>query len=72
MALTISELQVQREQVVRDLTAMRRVRYADREVEYRETGDLERALDRIDREIAAAQSSGGGRVFVLQTGRGLG
>lgn len=66
--MTLSELQAQRDVILKDI-AIARVQVADRAVDY--VIDKERALNRLDQEIAKATMPAASRVFTIQTKRGL-
>lgn len=68
--MTINELQVQREAILKQMAAPESLSSGDKSIRNRQQGDLEAALQRIDAEIAALQSPQP-RNFVIQTNRGL-
>ena len=70
MALTLEQLQAQREDVLTSMRAESRIECSDRGVTYKPQAELEAALQRIDAEIAAMQSPQS-RQFTIQTSRGL-
>ncbi|MEZ5398617.1 MAG: hypothetical protein R2729_03045 [Bryobacteraceae bacterium] len=67
MALTLSELQARRDDIVKSAGITKQT-FGDRSVEY---GDAVRALAVIDREIATLSAPQESRVFTVQTKRGL-
>lgn len=71
MALTLDQLQKQRDQLVAEIGSESHVTLADgSSASYKPQADIEEALMRIDREIAALQSPQS-RQFTIQTNRGL-
>ena len=68
---TLSELQAQRDEILKAMSLPKSQQFGERSVTFRDAADLEKALLRIDREIAAAQSANASGVFVVSTGRGL-
>jgi hypothetical protein len=68
---TLAELQEQREAVLTQMSQAQSVAIEGRSLTNRSQADLEAALRRIDREIAALSSSSSSRVFVVQSERGI-
>lgn len=70
MALTLAELQAQRDDIVEEMGKPISVHYDNRGVTRRPQAELEAALARIDSEISRLQNSQA-RQFTIQTSRGL-
>jgi len=70
MALTLEQLQAQRDELIADMSKPSRIEFSDRGVTNRPQGELDAALQRIDAEIAKLQSPQS-RQFVIQTSRGI-
>lgn len=68
---TLAELQAQREAVLKQMSQAQSVSIEGRSVTNRGQADLEAALKRIDREIAALSSPSSSRVFTVQSDRGI-
>lgn len=73
MALTITQLQAGRDALVTALSnGISRVKFPDgREMEYKSTDDLQKAITQIDAEILKASGSPGGRMSFGRHSRGL-
>lgn len=71
MALTLEQLQEERDALLEQMgKGYNRIQFQDRALDYRPQAELEEALKRIDREIAALQSPQS-RQFTIQTNRGI-
>jgi hypothetical protein len=70
MALTLEQLQAQRDKTIQEMSLESRVDFSDRGITRRSQEELEAALRRIDTEIAALQSPQS-RQFTIQTSRGI-
>lgn len=70
MALTLEQLQAERDKIVDAMGHPINVQFSDRSVTQRSQADLEAALKRVDAEIAKLQSPQA-RQFTIQTSRGL-
>ncbi len=70
MALTLDQLQEQRDKLITEMAQPQEIHFAERGVTRRPQADLEKALRLVDAEIGALQG-GQGRVFTIQTSRGL-
>jgi hypothetical protein len=66
---TLADLQTQRGNIIAEM-GMPDVQFAERSVKRRPQAELEEALKRLDREIAAVQSPQS-RQFTIQTSRGI-
>ena len=72
MALTLDQLQKQRDDVIADMgKGESRVEFEGRGLTYRTQAESEAALQRIDAEIAKLQSPSQSRQFTVKTSRGL-
>ena len=70
MALTLEQLQAQREKILTDMGNTAQVQFGDRSVTHRPQAEMDAALQRVDAEIAKLQSPQS-RQFTVQTSRGL-
>jgi hypothetical protein len=71
MALTLDQLQAERDALLEIIgKGIRRIQFSDRLLEYETQAEMEAAVQRIDREIAALQSPKS-RQFTIQTNRGI-
>jgi hypothetical protein len=70
MALTLEQLQEQRDKILEEMGRPINVQFSDRSVTYRAQEDLDGALKRVDAEIARLQSPQA-KQFTIQTKRGI-
>lgn len=70
MALTLDQLQQQRDAIVTEMGLASQVQFEGRGITRRPQAELESALRKIDGEIAKLQSSQT-TVFTIQTSRGI-
>ncbi len=70
MALTVEQLQAQRDEIVAQMSAPQQVAFKGRSETLRPQAELEAALRRVDAEIARLQAPQD-RQFTVQTKRGL-
>ena len=70
MALTIEQLQAQRDQAILAMASPEKVEFKDRAVTNRAPGDLLTTIYRLDKEIAQLRSPQD-KTFVIQTKRGI-
>ena len=70
MALTLEQLQAQREKILCDMGNTAQVQFGDMSVTHRPQAEMDAALQRIDAEIAALQSPQS-KQFTVKTSRGL-
>lgn len=70
MALTLEQLQAERDKILDAMGHPINVQFSDRSITYRAQADLEAALKRVDAEIAKLQSPQS-RQFTIQTNRGI-
>ncbi|MCX6619990.1 MAG: hypothetical protein NTY38_02700 [Acidobacteria bacterium] len=70
MALTVGQLQTQRDAILDEMGKASHVEYGERRITRRPQDELDAALMRIDSEIAALQSLRA-RLFTIQTSRGI-
>jgi hypothetical protein len=69
---TVSELKTRREALLTSrASGVARVSYDGRTVEYRSLAEIDRAIDALDREIAAAEGRPIVRQLRVTTGKGL-
>ena len=70
MALTLEQLQAQREKILGEMGGLQSLAFGDKNITYRPQQDLDAALARVDAEIAKLQSPQN-RQFTITTSRGL-
>jgi hypothetical protein len=70
MALTLAQLQAQREKILSGMGNAAQVQFSGGSVTHRPQAEMEAALQRVDAEIAALQSPQS-RQFAVRTSRGL-
>lgn len=70
MALTLEQLQAQRDKIITEMSRPIEVQMGDRLIRHRPQPDLESALRAVDAEIAALGSAPS-RQFTIKTSRGL-
>jgi len=70
MALTLEQLQAQRDKILGEMGNASNLQFGDRSVTYRPQAELEAALRRVSAEIAKLQSPQS-RQFTIQTSRGI-
>jgi hypothetical protein len=69
--MTLSDLQAKRELLVQRISdAVKRTTMGDRSVEYATVNEMERALQLLDSEIAAASSTRTSRVVLVKHSNG--
>jgi 5-enolpyruvylshikimate-3-phosphate synthase len=69
MALTLAQLQAQRDEILSEMGGAQAVTFGDKSVTRRPQQDLDAALARVDAEIASLSPQS--RQFKIQTSRGL-
>ena len=69
--MTLSELQEQREQLLKRLTGTRSVTVEGRSVTYDGPSEVVHALREFDKQIASATTPNESRVFTIQSNRGI-
>ena len=71
MALTVDQLQAQRDELLTTLNGTRSVEVSGRSVTYEGPSEVREALREIDAQIARLTSLQSSRVFVIQSNRGI-
>ncbi len=73
MALTVQQLEAMRDKLQTAIfSGQMKVKFGDREVTYQTTADMERALDRLQRQIADTSGKSRRRRTYLDSRKGFG
>lgn len=73
MAMTIDELEAQRDAIRRAIrSGARMVRHGEKIVEYRSVAELQAALDDVQAQITEVTGTRRGRVRYMKTSKGIG